>query len=393
MSMLMKTVFFFLVFLLFYAYAGFSVLLRLISLFAPKQKVNPRYRPFVTIFVPAYNEEVVIADKIHNCLSLDYPSDLLEIMVCSDASTDRTASIVRQFSDPRVTFFEYKQRSGKTGLINQSVQKARGEIVVLTDANTMLYSNAVSELVKKFGSEKVGAVLGSIEVKLPDQGRHLEKEVTYRRFESELKFREGLFGYAMGAFGGLYAIRKNLFEPLPSNAYSNDDFLLPISILRKGRKVVFAKDALASEETGVNLDEEFSRRIRIGAGNFQSFSFCLSLLDPRLPLRALFYLSHKVLRWFSPFLLLGIFLSNALLFVHPLYRVLLIGQLGMYGSAVAASALSRLKISFPLLSSLYHFLSMNLALLLGFVRFLKGIKSATWESTPRSLLRSEGSVR
>ncbi len=387
--MVPKLIFLFLTFLLLYAYAGFSVVLKLISFFAPKQKLNSRYRPLVTIFVPAYNEEIVIADKIRNCLSLDYPSELLEIMVCSDASSDHTGDIVRQFSDRRVTFFDYKNRSGKTGLINQSLPKARGEIVILTDANTMLRKDAVLRLVRRFGSEEIGAVLGSIEVQLPESGRHLEKEVVYRKYETELKYREGLFGCAMGAFGGLYAIRKDLFEPLPPNAYSNDDFLLPISLLRKGKKIVFAKDAIAVEETGADLDEEFSRRVRIGAGNFQSFSFCLFLLDPRRPLRAFLYISHKVLRWFSPFLLIGTLLGNAFLFMHPVYRLLLIGQFGLYGSAAVGFIFSKKKINVPLLGSVLHFLSMNLALFLGFIRFLRGIRSATWESTPRSLLRSE----
>ena len=386
-----KVVFLILVFLLFYAYAGFSIVLKAISFFAPKQKLDARYRPVVTIFVPAYNEEIVIANKIKNCLSLEYPPELLEIMVCSDASTDRTGEIVRQFSDPRITFFDYRKRSGKTGLINQSLPKARGEIVVLTDANTMLRKDAVVNLVRRFGSQEIGAVLGSIEVQLPECGRHLEKEVTYRKFETELKYREGLFGYAMGAFGGLYAVRKAFFEPLPFNAYSNDDFLLPISLLRKGKKVAFADDAVAFEETGADLDEEFSRRIRIGAGNFQSFSFSLFLLDPRRPLRAFLFTSHKVLRWFSPFLLIGILFSNALLFMSPVYSFLLVSQLGVYGLATAGFMFTKKRINMPLLGSVLHFLSMNLALLLGFLRFLKGIKSAAWESTPRTLPQADTS--
>lgn len=371
--------------LLYYAYSGYSSLLRLLAALSKKKHVrNVAFKPMVSILVPAYNEEKVIEQKIENCLSQDYPREKLQIIVCSDCSTDQTASIVSPYTqNHNVVFYDYRQRSGKTGIINKTVPVADGEIIVLTDANTMFEPDAVSKLVSMYTSEKIGAVLGQVKLIIPEAGYGVQKEVLYRDFEMSLKYIEGLFGSTIGAFGGFYSIRKTLFKPLPPNAYSNDDLLLPMSVLKQGYDVIFDREAVSTEDTAVTIEEEFKRRVRIGAGNFQSFFLLLDMLNPLKGKYCFFYVSHKVLRWFSPFILLCALGCNALLIGQFPYTILFYLQLLFYGLAALGAILSKYRISYPLLSPTYHFISMNCALFLGFFRYIKGIKSAVWQSTER----------
>jgi len=385
---LIKTVFFFSIFLLVYSYAGYSILLRsFVALYKKKHTRSHTHLPKVSIVIPAHNEEKVIKQKIENCLSLDYPRHLLRIMVCSDCSTDRTAEIVREYTGGGIVrLIEYTQRSGKTGVLNKSIPQAEGEIVVLTDANTMLEKNAVSSMVSMYTSERIGAVLGHIKVVLPEGNNFSQEETVYRDFESNLKYDEGLFGGAIGAYGGLYSIRKDLYVPLPKNAYSNDDLLTPMRILQKGYKVLFDKDAVAIEDSAANISQEFNRRIRIGAGNFQSFFLLLNMLNPFLGSRFFFYMSHKVLRWFSPFILLILYISNFLLINQYPYNLLSYAQTAFYGMAFVGMIISTLSLYVPMLSSAFHFVLMNGALFCGFFRYIRGIKTAVWESTERTVL-------
>jgi cellulose synthase/poly-beta-1,6-N-acetylglucosamine synthase-like glycosyltransferase len=381
-----KTILFVCMALLVHTYAGFALLMRVVSrVMKNRVKRDREYRPVVTILIPAYNEEKVLRRKIENCLAFDYPRDRLEIMVCSDCSTDRTAEIAREYVKTHgITFCDYRERSGKTGLINRSLPRARGEIVVLTDANTMIEPDGVRELVSMYSSPRVGAVLGLVRLTVPKDARGVQKEVTYREFESALKHGEGLLGAAMGAFGGFYSIRKELFTPLPPNAYSNDDFIVAAKILSRGYRVLYNREAVSTEETGHTVEEEFTRRVRIGAGDFQAFFFLPQMLNPLRPIPCFIYVSHKVLRWFSPVLLLAVLACTALLWPEPPFRALLWAQLGFYASAVVGMALSRLGLSVPGVASIYHFVSMNAALLGGLVRCLRGIKTPVWERTERT---------
>lgn len=347
---------------------------------------NLKYEPSVSLFIPAYNEEKVIAEKIANALSLDYPREKLEILVCSDCSNDQTPEIVKELAKKhsQIKFNNYKERSGKIGMINKAIPYATGEVIVMTDANTMFERNAIRELVSGFSRESISAVLGDVRFYVPDNGVGLSKEVTYHNFEASLKTKEGLFGCAMGAFGGLYAFKKTHFNSLPKNAMC-DDFLISVGFIEQGHEVVFNKDAIANEETGNSIKEEFQRRIRIGAGNFQLFKLLPKMLNPFKFIRFYFYISHKVTRWFLPFILILILFSNILLAISGfLYSTLLLLQVFIYSASLFGWVLDRMGKQVAILTSSYHFVAMNIAILIGFFKFLKGIKVATWESTSRS---------
>ncbi|MBN1984092.1 MAG: glycosyltransferase family 2 protein [Chitinivibrionales bacterium] len=384
MMMIVKIVFFLSLFLLIYAYSIYPVLLRTLQRVRKRKLVRKEgYKPTVSILVPVYNEEKIIGAKIENCLALDYPKEKLQIMICSDCSSDGTSHIVSTYNDSRLRFIDYRTRSGKTGVINKALPQATGEIVVLTDANTMLNADALVRMVSLYGNKKIGAVLGQVILVEPKGSYGLAKELAYRTFESKLKYYEGVFGASMGAFGGFYSIRKELFTPLPANAYSNDDLLIPLTILKKGHAVVFDNLAYSYEDTAFSVADEFKRRVRIGAGNFQAFFLLLSLLNPFRGVVCWMYLSHKVLRWFSPFLLLSLFLSNLFLADTVLFELICFGQYLFYSLAAGGYLVYRFKLTIPFILPAYHFVSMNIALLLGFFKYVKGIKSATWDSTER----------
>jgi hypothetical protein len=175
----------------------------------------------------------------------------------------------------------------------------------------------------------------------------------------------------MGAFGGFYSIRKELFEPLPGNAYANDDLLIPMHILRIGDKVIFDKEAISIKEASRSIEEEFRQRIKISAGHFQSFFLLLDMLSPARELPFFFYFSHKVLRWFSPFLLLGILVANGILIEYLPFTILFILQVIFYGITGVGLYYSRKKKQVPFISSIYHFVLINYADFLGFFGYLR----------------------
>ncbi|MFH1761113.1 MAG: glycosyltransferase family 2 protein, partial [bacterium] len=248
-------------FSLFHTYFLYKHILRILAFFFSKNwRRDTSLRPSLTIIIPAYNEEKVIRRKLENCLALDYPPHKLEIILGSDASDDKTVEIAREFKTVKV--HDFRERSGKTGIINKVMRHASGEIVVLTDANTMFNKDAVKQIVSLYADSRIGAVCGQVKAIAPDSRRELEKEVFYREFESSLKLLEGRLGCTVGAFGGFYSLRRALYEPLPPNAYSNDDFITAMRVLEKNYAVVFDPMAISTEETGAGIGEEFKRRIR-----------------------------------------------------------------------------------------------------------------------------------
>lgn len=335
--------------------------------------------PCVTLIVAAYNEASCIEEKIRNSLQIDYPADRFELLIGSDGSTDGTDEIVRRHVDGPVRFWR-GERAGKASVLNACVPAASSGIVVLSDANTMIDAGAVKRLVRHFEDSEIGAVCGKL--RLYNRTRREYEESAYWTYESWIKAYEGKLGAVMGANGGLYAIRRRLFTPLPRNTIV-DDFVIATRIIEQGFKMVYDAGAVAHEETTEDYEKEFKRRTRIAAGNFQSLTLVPHLLSPGLGFRAFAFWSHKVLRWFAPGLMAVAFAANLLLIARPLYAVLFAGQVLFYGLAFAGreklleGRLARIA------SVAYYFVTMNVALAVGFWRFACGVQGATWERTAR----------
>ncbi|MDG5815984.1 glycosyltransferase family 2 protein [Chitinispirillales bacterium ANBcel5] len=380
MLLAIEVIFWVSIFVILYSYFFYPFILAILArFFSTPVKCSDNYLPSIGVLVPAYNEESVIEKKIINILSIDYPADKLSVWVGSDCSTDRTEEIVSAYDDQRVHLWRAPERGGKTGVLNGLAPVIDAEIVLFTDANTMHRPDSLRAIVRNFADPKVGGVAGHIEHALAEEKENAE--TLYRSFESKQKYMEGKLHSTISAFGGFYALRKELFSAIPKNAYSNDDVLIPMNTVRKGYRVIYEPEAISEEDFTEKISSEFSRRVRIGAGNFQAFFWLRDFLNPFLGWPWFCFFSHKVTRWFSPhFFILAAFSSTLLFFATDmtLYRVIY--------STAAVFMLSGIAYRiFPLriCRHIFYFLTMNCALFLGFIRFISGIQSAAWSRTER----------
>lgn len=367
-----------------YSYLLYPVVLWCLSKLriAPIASAQPGDPPAVSLLIVAHNEADVIEARLKNALSLDYPSNKLEIVVASDGSTDSTGDIVRRYHDQGVRLIEFHPQRGKAAVLNRSIPQLSNDIVALSDANTELDPSALRRLTGWFSDSAVGAVCGRLILTDPTSGRNADG--LYWKYETLLKQCEARLDSLLGANGAIYAIRRAGFVPLPDNMIV-EDFIIPLlARLHHGYAIRYDMDAVAREETAADLREEFRRRCRIGAGNFQSIALLWRLLDPRLGFVAIAFFSHKLLRWFCPFFLLGILAASVVLIRHPFYRLALIAQLAAYllaGLATVAAGELWMPKAVRLVTL---FVSMNAALLVGFFRWILGSDQPGWQPTGRA---------
>ncbi|MCK5215236.1 MAG: glycosyltransferase family 2 protein [Candidatus Omnitrophica bacterium] len=382
--MFLRGIFWFCLFMVVYSYAVYPILLVLLDkIFKVKKRPDdPMDAPGITIIISAFNEEGVIAQRIENCLSLNYPKDKMEIIIASDGSNDKTNDIVRSYQDSGVILLDFNERRGKVNAINDAVQQAKNEIIVFSDANTNFAPDACVMLVRHFQDKTVGCVCGLLKFVNARGSRTAELEGVYWRYETLIKKMEGKRGALLGANGAIYAIRKKLFTICPKDTII-EDFIIPMRVLEKGFKVIYDPEAVAIEESAKHIIHEKKRRIRIGAGNYQALLLLWHMLNPLRGFSALAFWSHKVLRWFAPFALIGMLLLNVFLCAEPIYKVIFILQSVFYISAIIGQTLSWSGIQIKVFSLCYYFVSMNLALLIGFIRFMTGTQDVAWERTGR----------
>jgi len=324
----------------------------------------------ISIIIAAHNEESIIAEKIQNTLALDYPKDKMEILIGDDGSGDKTAEIAAKFSEVRL--IKKEKNEGKAAMLNDLRKAAIGEIFLFSDANTMLESSALKNLAAEFANENVGCVCGQLSLKDKSSSNLSKTESAYWRAESKLKKLESGFGAVMGSNGALYAIRSELYSELPTHKTVMDDFYITAKILMKNYSCVFCEKALAFENTSAAKYGEFKRKVRIGRANFNFLFEFLPLLNPLRPMRAYMFLSHKLLRWLSPFLLLAVFLCSIFLIQeHIIYETFFAFALLFIVAAILGERMSN------------YFLSMNLALFLGFCKSFFKEKSGAWKRVER----------
>jgi hypothetical protein len=268
-------------------------------------------------------------------------------------------------------------------VLGRLVPAAQGDLVLLTDANVMLERDALRAIVRRFRDPDVGAVVGRLAL-VPAGGGGSE-EGLYWRYETLLKYYEGRNGCVLGANGGIYAIRRILFSPLPADTIV-DDFVIPVRIAVRGWKVSFAPDAVAREEMPGGARAEFARRARIGAGNWQALTRIPELLDPRRGFVFFAFVAHKLLRWATPGLLALALAANAAAAAAPgawSYRALLLLQLAFYVLAAAGARAEPDAHAPRLAATAHHFVAMNAALAVGFWRWARGSQRAAWDRTER----------
>ena len=367
-----------------YVYAAYPALLWLLARMFGVTATRPKRRPlpFVSVVIAAHNEESVIQERLDNLLRLDYPADRLEILIASDGSTDRTCEIVRTCASPQVRLLDFATNRGKTAVLNDAVEQANGEVILLSDANTMLDRRAARRMAYWFADPRVGVVCGRLI--LVDSATGQNADGVYWKYETFLKICEARLGALLGANGAIYAIRRSLF-PHPPDRLAVDDFVIPLlAQMRSGCRVVYDAGALAYEETPAEISAEFARRSRIGAGGFQSLSLLWPLLNPARGWISLAFMSHKVLRWVCPFFLLGAAIASTTLVGRPFYLTAAAAQAALYGVALAVYLWPGLGATSRFVRLPTLFTAMNLALLAGFFRWMWGRQAGAWQRTVRS---------
>jgi cellulose synthase/poly-beta-1,6-N-acetylglucosamine synthase-like glycosyltransferase len=330
--------------------------------------------PAVSLIIPAHNEEAALPAKLVNLVELDYPADRLEVIFVSDGSSDRTNEILKQAQRPALRLVELPWRGGKSSALNHGVAAASHEIIVFSDTSTLFAPDAVRKLVRHFGDPHVGVACGTLGFQ--GNAEFQRTEGVYWRYEKTLRVMESRLGATLTASGAIYALRRAAWRPLTPDVMI-DDFVVPFAARGLGYRVVFDPEAGAMDVAEESVAHEFARRVRLAVGSFRALG---QLARVRLDaFTSLAFFSHKLLRWVLPFLMMTLLASSAALWDRPFYRAMLLIQILFYGWA-AAGYLFRDRMA-PLRYGLigYFLLAINLAFLVGFVRFLSGRPEVKWK--------------
>ena len=366
--------------LLGYVYVGYPALVVMLARRIGPTTAGGQVLPRVTVIVVAHNEEARIGRRIDNLLALDYPRERLEIIVASDGSTDATVTRARDHAAAGVRIIEFATRRGKAAVLEDVVTRAAGEVIVFADARQAFERGAVAHLVSRFADPDVGAVSGELMLAPPASGSVVGSGIgAYWRYEKLIRSAESAIDSTVGATGAIYAVRRDLVEVIPRDTIL-DDVLIPLRVVRAGYRVVFEPAARAWDHATDTARDEFTRKVRTIAGNFQLFGReARWLFNPRRNRIIIQTISHKGLRLLSPLLVGVAFITNAAAATGPLYRSLFVAQLVFYAAALAGHAASRARRRIGLLGVPYVFCLLNWATVVAFLRILRGRQSVTWE--------------
>ncbi len=379
----------------FYAYIGYGIVLwalvRLKRLFSPANTLPTDYLPEVIFIVCAYNEEVYMGQKIHNSLAVDYPRERIRFLFVTDGSNDQTPDIVRNFpypADVRWELLHQPERRGKIAAFQRAMQQVQVPVVISTDANTFVNREAVRHLVRHFADPQVGAVAGEKRISMSGKADAGEAgEGIYWQYESTLKKWDAEFWSVVGAAGELFAFRRDIYEPVPTDTIV-EDFYLTMRIAQKGYRVQYEPEAYAVETSSASVAEEMKRKVRIAAGGLQAVVRLASLLNVFRYGRLSFqYISHRVLRWtLAPLFLPILLVINILLAAQGsrFYQIALLAQMLFYTAALAGYLLEQKKLKVKAFFVPYYFCLMNYSMYAGFVRLVRGRQSVLWERAKRA---------
>ncbi|MGB3006847.1 MAG: glycosyltransferase family 2 protein [Chitinophagaceae bacterium] len=379
-------------FIIFYNYAGYALIVYLINNLnrkGGKPKTDDLdFSPSISFIVAAYNEEDFIEKKIINSIHQNYPAEKIEFIFITDGSTDKTREIIGRY--PSIILLHKPERKGKSAALNRVAKIAKNDILIFSDANTFLNIEATKNIASHYIDDKVGGVAGEKKVSLLaensfDAG---DGEGAYWKYESFLKKIDSAFYSVVGAAGELFSVRRELYEPIADEVIL-DDFVISLKVAQKGFRIIYEPDAYAMELPSFSLKDEQKRKIRIAAGGFQAIWMLKSLFmfwnHPKL---SFLYISHRVLRWaLSPFCLLIAFISSLFLFLESSsssYKILFLLQILFYLFALTGKFISSSNNRFKILKLCYYFVFMNISVIMGFFRFIRGKQPATWEKAKRT---------
>lgn len=358
-----------------YIYIGYPCFLILIAKFRKAKAIQKKeIFPKVSLIISAYNEEKVIKERIENILLLKYPKDKLEVIIASDASTDKTDEIILQFKSKGIILNRRSQRKGKMAAFNDCVNKSSGEILIFSDADILFREDDVEKLVRNFADSSVGCVVGIKKIVIDgDDKTNSISEGLYWKYELFLKKMESEIGSVVaGASGCNFAIRKDLYIPLEEKTTA-EDLILPLLCISRGFRVHFEPEAISYEKLLPTFKDEFKRKIRLVMGGLHAISLIKDKfrLMSKLILFQLF--SHKILRWYGSFFLLGLFIANCFL-REGIYYLFLLLQIIFYSLAILGFMFRVTKIKVKGLFNRFfdiplYFASMNLAAIFGILKY------------------------
>jgi poly-beta-1,6-N-acetyl-D-glucosamine synthase len=383
-----KIVFWISCFIVFYNYAGYAIVILLWNKIKRRKDlvVPESYYPSISFIVAAYNEEDCIEKKVINSLQQNYPSDKIEFIFITDGSTDATPDIISRF--PSVKMLHSAARGGKTAALNRAVENAGNEVLIFSDANTVLNREACLYIAKHYFDVSVGGVAGEKKVlSTNDLSDATNTEGFYWKYESFLKKLDSDFHTVVGAAGELFSVRKRLYQTVPSKVIL-DDFIISMRIAQEGYRIVYEPRSFAMELPSFSMGDEKKRKVRIAAGGFQSITMLPQAFSFwRHAKLSFLYISHRVLRWtLSPvclvLALLASFVLSALT-ANPFYQVCFAVQLLFYGSALFYQLFPGIFKRVSLIKLSYYFTFMNVSVFQGFFKFVQNKQSAAWDKAKR----------
>jgi cellulose synthase/poly-beta-1,6-N-acetylglucosamine synthase-like glycosyltransferase len=364
-----------------YAHVAYPALCGLLGVGRYCSPRAPTRWPRVTLVIPAHNEAVVLRAKLQNALAIDYPAELLEIIVANDGSSDATAQIAREFASGGVQQLDFSQRRGKASVVNDAVARAAGQILCLCDANVMFRPDALRLLVARLEDPTLGAVTADVRL-ASNESNFGQGESLYYRVERALQLGESRIGSLMGVDGGMYVLRRELYRPLPPDTIL-DDFVISMHVVKAGYRVAYEPAAVADENGTPLAIQEFRRRVRVAAGAVQVLKRG-DFPGWRQPVAFWQFVSHKLLRWMGPAWLAMLLISNAALaFQAPSFAWFLGAQLAFYAVAVAAAAWLPMRRTKPGGIAFYFAMS-HAAMVVGTVKGMLNRQRVTWKQAARA---------
>jgi cellulose synthase/poly-beta-1,6-N-acetylglucosamine synthase-like glycosyltransferase len=337
-------------------------------------QLGPGEFPRVSFVIAAYNEEKRLPDKLKNIRQLEYPRDRLEVILVSDGSTDATNRLLTDAADDQIKAVLLPARGGKSNAVSVGVSHAKHQILVFSDAATLFAPDAITKLVRHFSVPKIGVVCGLLRFQASAESQ--QTEGVYWKYETVLRLMEARLGASLTASGAIYAIRRECFSA-PGSGIVIEDFIVPMRARQLGYDVHCDPEAIGIEYAPPTVSGEFTRRVRLAGGSFRAIKELIRV--PLNPITTLAFASHKLLRWFVPFLLITLLVSNAFLLSSPVYGALFAFQVVFYfwGYLGFQFREKMKRVRFGLIG--YFWLAMNLAFLVGFWRFVSGRQDSAWQ--------------
>lgn len=362
----------------FYVYAGYPLSVFLLSMVVGRRIEKGEYCPRVTLVSAAYNESAIIEKSIKNKLALDYPTDKIEYIIVSDASSDGTDDIVRTYAASGVTLMRQDERMGKTAALNLAAGKASGEILVFADANSMFKRDTLRKLLQNFNDAEVGYVTGKM-IYVNASGAVIGDGCSaYMRYENVLRTYETRLGSIVGVDGGVDAVRRELYTEMKNDQLP--DFVLPLHVVAQGYRVVYEPSAILKEGALAETTDEYRMRVRVALRSFWALRDMRQLLFPeKFRLFSWQLWSHKLLRYLCFIFLGSALFTNLMLWnAGSLFLITLCFQIFIYVGALTSLALEKKGMKNTLLNLCHYFVVVNLASAHAFIKYLRGQKVVTW---------------